>query len=313
MKHLKRALVANLVAAALIALGLLVSSQAEAATCFWVGTGGAAGGGSYTSANAVNWASSSNGANSSCAATGGVPKNAGDVATFDSAANGIGSNTVTADGTVTGLATITIPTGTGTFNFGTGTAITLTTQFSMAAAGATVNCGTSTITLSGNNTNNWSITNGTVSCASGTIIIGANTSSAGQTFAGNGQSYGTLTIVGLGRTGSGAVTISGSNTIGNFNIAGPVNLSFAFGVTNTVTNAFNWAGTPSAPIYLSSNSTAISTIAASGGGTINWSAIKNMTFTGSVTANNSFNFEGNTGATINPPSAGGGGIIGGGL
>jgi hypothetical protein len=312
MKHLRYVL---------IALGLLWAGQADAATCFWVGTGGAAGGGSYTTTNAVNWASSSNGANSSCAAVGGVPKNSADVATFDSAANGIGSGTVTLDSSMNGvtITTLNVPTGTGTINTN-GQNLTLLNQISIAAAGATFTCGSSTFTFSNSGATVWSLTAAaTISCGSATFVLN-NPSSTGNamTFAaGTSKTYGTLTVNSHASGQQVTLTLTTGATFANMNMNGPLRFNVPAGVT--VTSGLTLTGTSSGLVNFAGpiNTGTPATLTVTGA-TLSaaWAAVQNVSFTGgSLSSSNStalFDLGGNTGVTGVAPS-GGSGIIGGGL
>jgi hypothetical protein len=164
--------------------------------------------------------------------------------------------------------------------------------------------------------NNWNVSAGTVTCGSGAFVIAASATSANQTFAGGGNSYGTLTV--NARSGNAdPVTITGANTFANVNLNAPAMVVFPALTTTTISNAFNWAGSSSNQLFVTNNnsvSVQAATIAAGAASTISWAAIRGITFTtNTVTATNSFDLKGNTGVTITPPSTGGGHIIGGGL
>lgn len=94
--------------------------------------------------------------------------------------------------------------------------------------------GTSQITLTG--TGGWQFSSGalTLSAASSTIIFGTNSSA--RTFAGSGQTYGTLSYIVNGSTGM--LTISGNNTFNTINFTDTTNartLRLTAGSTQIVT------------------------------------------------------------------------------
>lgn len=115
--------------------------------------------------------------------------------------------------TTTGAA-VTVNMGTGTWSFGTTAAAT----FWNLAAATTLNASTSTIVLTA-------------------------ASASARTFAGAGQTYGTLTYTVAGSTGS--LTLTGANTFGTVNFSDVTNarsLLFTAATTTAVTN-FNVVGT----------------------------------------------------------------------
>lgn len=315
MKHLKRALVANLVAAALIALGLLVSSPAGAATCFLVAASGSV---TWSTVNTAIWASSSGGTGGTCAAAGLVPKNSADVATIDSLSGG---GTVTLDSSMNGvtLTTLNVPTGTETINTN-GQNLTLLNTISIAAAGANFTCGTSTFT-SASAIGPWNLTAAaTISCASATFVFNnLTTPGNAQTFAGGtSKSYGTLTV--NAHTAGVQVSVSATTaiTFANINLNGPARVTLPIGIF-TVTGAIALNGTSSGLAnFAGPTNTAVPATLTVTGATLSatWAAIQNISFTGgSFSSSNStalFDMGGNTGVTGVAPVSGGG-IIGGGL
>lgn len=316
MKHFLRI-------AALLAL-FAFPAGAEAATCFWVGTGGVASGGTFSLTNGVNWASSSNGANSTCAATGGVPKNTGDIATFDNAANGLGSGTVTLDSSLAGMtiATINFSTVTGGATLVNAQNFTLTTAFNTSGSGARTINNSGTITFTSAAGFFWDAstsTNLTCTCTTGAFISSPGIANSGASFGGGGiATYGTLTF--NSRTNGTEGAVAGANTFVNLNINGPIRLVAPASTTTTVTGALNITGTSTGLVELQSSSTnALSpaTLALSGASiSATWAALKGLTLTGgSITGSGSapiFDVGGNTGVTGAAPASGGGGrIIGG--
>lgn len=190
-------------------------------------------------------------------------------------------------------------TGTRTLNMGNGTwSIT-----SSATAGSAVQPWVMTTT-----------TNLTFNANSSVIAI--STASAGpRTFAGGGLTYATLTIA--TNTSGGPTFFTGANTFSTLTVTG-MNSLILPSVTQTITNAFNWVGTSSAPIGITVNSTVNTNVSAtisiaSGTATLAWATIRAVTFTGGATftASNSLDAGANTGITITAPSVGGGRIIGG--
>lgn len=298
----------NLVLAiALLVVGLV---PASAATCFWVG-----GTGTWdNSTDAAHWSSSTGGSGSTCAATGGVPKNAGDVATFDGASGG---GTVTTN-TSPSIASIVMGAFTGTLDFSVNNnSATLTTTFNVSGTGTrALKLGSGTFTLTGTNVNNWDATTTTgltLTAGTSTILITTPGNGNGQSFVGgSGQTYATVSIG--SRTNLSIVSFTTSSTLGTLLVAAPSRVSFNGGVTTTVTNAISWAGTSTNQISVENGGSSVpATLAVAVGSSITWAAIRGITFTGTtVPATNSFDLQGNTGVTITAPSGGGGGrIIGG--
>lgn len=303
----------------LIALALcLLSAAANAATCFWVG-----GTGNYDSVNTASWASSSGGTAGTCAATGSIPKNAGDIATFDASSGG-------GIVTVCGALSSTCPSGTGTLNLATITAgaftgtldfsainpnVTATTSINFSGSGTrTINCGSGTFTLSGTGTifDNGTNTGETFSCSSATIAATSNGSGTNRTIAlGTSKSYGTITI--SAATAGGFLGFTGTSpTITTLNVSGPIHLNFIGGTTSTITN-LNVAGTSSNLVLMASGSAIAATVAVTNP-SINWSVVDHITFaTSAVSPTNSYDLGGNNfnGGTLTNPSTGSGFIIGG--
>lgn len=298
----------------LVAL-VLLTAGAEAActggtgsTCFWVG-----GSGTWDNSSTAHWSNTSGGA------SGAGPPSSTESATFDASSGG---GTVTVASTINGsntLVTITMGAFTGTLDFSVNNpSITLTTQFSITGTGTRdIKTGTGTFTFTGVNTNNWDATTTTnctcASLGSATYVLSTG-GSQGQTFAGGGKSYGTLTI--NGRNQIGTVTVTGSNTFATINTSGPLQVNFSGGTTQTLTNAINWAQSPSTTVVLTNGgSSSKATLSLSAAPTaVSWMGFKGIASSGvgaAFTATNSSNYGGNSGFTISTPSSGGGGIIGG--
>lgn len=299
----------------LLALAFLAPGLAQAATCFWVG-----GTGTWDTTNTASWDASSGGAGGDCAATGGVPKQATDIATFDASSGG---GVVTVDATMSGvsMAQITAGTFTGTLDFSVNNpSMTFTTSLNFSGTGARkFLMGSGTFTLTGNATvfDLGTVTNldGTSDFATASYVINASTTFV-RTFAGGGRSYGPVTI--SANSGRGQMLVTGSNTFASFSIAAPNYMAFANGTTQTVTTAPTWTGTSSDPLLIFSNSSTVSATIALGSGTLtcDWCGLNRITRSGGTagTATNSMDYGNNSLITITPPSVGGGGggrIIGG--
>ena len=299
----------------LLAIALfLIPVSANAATCFWVG-----GTGSWSTSNTASWASASGGTTGTCAATGGVPKQAADIATFDGSSGG---GTVTVDSTINNitLTNLNATTFTGTLDFNNQS---MTFSGSVNLSGSSARkylMGTGTFTFTGTGTL-WDLgttTNldPTSDFSAATFVFSATTGTS-RTFIGGGRTYGTLTVA--ANTSRGAVALGQhSNTFNNINLAAGTFFSLPPSVTQTITNAPTWAGTSSNPItLLMSNFTSSNSSLSVATGTLSctWCAIYKITGTGGATfsATNSFDLGGNSGITITAPTAGGGGgkIIGG--
>lgn len=287
------------------------ASYANAATCFWVG-----GTGSWSTTNGVSWASGTGGTASTCAATGGIPKQAGDVATFDALSGG-GTVTVAANMSGTTFATITMGAFTGTLDFSANNpTITLTSGFNLTGAGTrTLSLGSSTIHLTGVNAFVWdatTVTGLTFNAGTSNITLIPASFSGKATIVTGGLTYSTITLGPTTSTTNIALNTNGS-TVANFVLNGPLVL---FIPSMTISNAISWAGTASSPIVIqNSTSASISTVTLSAAGnTINWAAMGGVTFaTNTPVASNSFSLGNVANATINNPVVGGGGghIIGG--
>lgn len=290
-----------------------VSLNANAASCFWVG-----GTGSWSTANGASWSNASGGGASTCAATGGVPKNVGDLATFDGASGG---GTVTVDGTMNGVSIASITAGafTGTIDWSVNNpSMTFTStgnpiSFSGAGAGRIFKLGSGTFTISAQGTFDFGTTTGigTQSLASATIVMNSTALAGQQAFNGGGQTYGTLTVNGRA-TGQG-FTIAQANTFTTLNLNGPLVMSSA-GVTTTVTN-LNVAGSASAyvnfPAITTQSTTATINVTTA---VVDRAILRGVVFgTSAVTATNSIDMGNNNmnGGSITPPVGGAGRIIGG--
>lgn len=287
-----------------------LSVSAEAATCFWVG-----GTGTWdNSTDAAKWSSSSGGSGSTCAATGGVPKNAGDIATFDGSSGG---GTVTNNVDIN-IAQITIGAFTGTLDFATNNKnVTLSTAMSLTGAGTkTLNMGSGTWTLTATTGTVWdcgTCTNLTLNAGTSTIDINA-TPVAQRGFGGGSKTYSTVKFTCGGAPNLVNRFTGGNNTVSTLAVVGCQYLEFAGGYTTTVTTVNLPAGLSSGTTmyFGSDNSATNATLSTASALSFSWLFIQGLTKAGagSITATNSFDGGGNSGVTITPP-AGGGRIISG--
>jgi hypothetical protein len=168
--------------------------------------------------------------------------------------------------------------------------------------------GTTTITLVTTSGTPWTIsgTGITPSLGSSTIVIGP-TSSSTRTFAGGGQTYGTLTYTVAGSTGQ--LTITGANTFGTLNFSDANNartLAFTAATTSTFTT-FNVNGTSGKLMTITSATAATHTLSiASGTVTCDSCSIDHSIATGGATFNatNSTDGGNNTGWNFPAPTSG---------
>ena len=101
---------------------------------------------------------------------------------------------------------------------------------------------------------------------------------------------------------------AGSCTITTLAIAAPNNASVAAGIGLTLTNPLTLTGSASSQIGLMSNSVGSQVgLTVPAGSTATWCAFRDMGFSNTLTATNSFDLLNNGGVTITPPSGGGGG------
>lgn len=300
----------------LLALACWAPSAADAANCFWVG-------GTGSINDTTKWSSSSGGAGSTCAATGGWPNSNADNGTFDGSSGG---GTITRNVAWT-IGTLNIAAFTGTFGNTTDSAAVQLDTFTNNGSGTrTYNMGTSTWTCGRSGVNCvWQISghsNLTLVASTSTLVLtGGATSGSPLCWFGSGLSYNNVTFdpssVAVGsRTyftcNTGAVTIA------NLTIGSPNNIQLTGNQTWTITGTLSFSGgTPSnsALIYMISSTTTSAQLTLSGGpATCSWCAFYAITAaTNSITATNSFDLGRNTNISITPPSGGGGGgrIIGG--
>lgn len=296
----------------IVGLWFCIPTQANAATCFWVG-----GTGTWdNSADAAHWSSGTGGSGSTCAATGGVPKNAGDVATFDASSGG---------GTVTNnvdlaIGQITMGAFTGTLDFATNNKnVTLTVAFSNSGTGTrTLNMGNGTWTLSSGSGSLWDFTTTTnlTFNANSSVLNFTSVTGAARSFVSGGKTYATVGFTSASQSDF-AYTITGGPTIATLNATGPLTLAITGATTVTVTNMNINGGSSTSAVILQHSAAGgtVGTISASSG-TIggNWVVLTGITCSGGATFafTNSIDFARNTTCGITAPAGGATGhIIGG--
>lgn len=316
---------------ALLAL-LFLSLPANAATCYWVG-----GTGNFDNTNTASWASGTGGTASTCAATGGIPKNAGDIATFDGASGG-GTVTVcggssaacpTSSGLLS-LATITMGAFTGTLDFDAiDPNVTLTGTLNISGTGArTLSAGSGTWTFTSNSgsifeaTTLTNFSNPTTAFSSATLTFTATTASTRSVVTGAAMTFGTINVG--ANTSAGQFNLSVPNsttlTISTFNVTAPNRLLLNGGTARTYafTNGFSLTGSAGSTIEMTSSAATFPTVSSANtmGGT--YMSISGLAFAGggNLTATSSFDgggvsISGGGAKSITAPSGGGSYIIGG--
>lgn len=185
--------------------------------------------------------------------------------------------------------------------------------FSWTGSGVRViRWGTATYTMT-NNLARWNFTTATNATTTGSPNVVFSGGTAAKTFDGGGRTYGSVVFGPSSGAGYSAIT-SGNNTIGTLTITGPNYVEFNTALTTTVTTALLANGSAGNPIGIFNNATAgtTSTIAVPPDTVLQYVSLRDVTFTGSPIAVNSFDLGGVSGITVTGPTAGGGGgIIGG--
>ncbi len=266
------------------------------ASRFWVG-----GTGTWDSSTTTHWASSSNGAGGQS-----VPSSA-DSVTLDANSGG-GTVTPNFGGTIT-IQSLTMGAFTGTFdNSSNNNNITCSNSsgtFSITGTGTrTITLGSATYTVNANGT--WTAattTNLTFSGASSTI---AYATTGFRDFTGGGLTYGTVTVAASAAAAGRLVITGSSSTIGSLSVTAP---NWILLPTTMTITAMALNGTSSSQILVQPSSVGNGSTVATGGGSIgSWSGLLSVTFTGSPTLANGFDFGNNSGITITAPSSGGGSV-----
>lgn len=292
-----------------LAVTVGVSASAEAASCFWVG-----GAGIWSTTNTASWASASGGTAGTCAATGGVPKQSADSATFDANSGG---GVVTVDSTMSGttIANLTAGAFTGTLNFATNNpSLTITTVANFSGTGTrTIQFGSASFTLLGTLSQNQfdftTTTNATVSGAPNiTFAPTSGCTAGGRSFSTGGLTYGAVTLGDCPAPGPSPVFISGNGfTFASLAYSTQLQVEFPSSIAGTITSAPTITASASAPSALLSTGNGAATLTI-GSGTVNFNGVylNRITFSGGTgnKATNSFNGGGVSGITVTPPSGG---------
>jgi hypothetical protein len=178
-----------------------------------------------------------------------------------------------------------------------------TLAFTNAGSSMGVYLGTGTWLLTGLSGTVWNPTgSGPMSAANATIVFGV--SSSGRTFVGQSKSYGALTYVVAGSTGSLAIT--GFNSFGTINFSDASNartLTLPAGGTTTVSTTFNAQGSAGKLMSVVSSSSGTPATLSKAGAAVNcdYLSLKDSAATGGASwyaGANSTNVSGNTGWTF---------------
>ncbi len=225
---------------------------------------------------------------------------------YDFTINGSGK-TVTLGAALTATHTLTLTQG--TLN-ASASAVNAGTFNSSNTNTRVITMGSGTWTLSGTGTV-WDVSTATGLTLTGgtsTIVI-SDTSSSSKTFAGGGQTYGSLSAT---ASGSGAVIIQGSNTFTDFTINAPKTITFTASTTQTISGTLSCTGTSGNVITINSSSGGSAGILSKASGTVScdYLSLSDSTATGGATFNagsNSTNGGGNSGWSFGGLAGGGGG------
>lgn len=177
--------------------------------------------------------------------------------------------------------------------------------------GKTVSC-VGGFSSSNSNTRTWDMTNATLTCVGGSTwnfstvtnltltttgsTISMPATGGGTTFLGGGKTYNRVSV-----SGSGAITIIGSNIITTFSVGPGVIHSFTAGTTQTVTNFISTSSYGKlATIKSTSNGSTWTLSVASGQVNCNWISVQDCIASGGATftAYSSTNVSNNTGWTF---------------
>ncbi len=266
------------------------------ASRFWVlGTG------TWDAATTTNWSASSGGAGGQS-----VPGSA-DTVTFNASSGG-GTVTVNFGGPIT-VQSIAMGAFTGTWDNSVNNnniTVTASAGFNGSGSGArTIKLGTATYTISGSAGvfTFATITNLTYTGNTGANIVFTGSTSNRSFHGGSGGlSHGNVTLG--ASSGAGAYTVAGASTIASLTITAPNLVQFGTAATNTITSAFNWIGSVGAKICVMCDSVGggLPTINVAANSVAAWCAFRDVGFTGSPVAHNSFDLGNVSGITINAPN-----------
>jgi hypothetical protein len=238
---------------------------------FWVG-----GTGTWDATDTTHWATATNGAGGAS-----VPV-AADTVTFDASSGG-GTVTVNTDVTVT---SITMGAFTGTLDFSVNNNnvnLSATTAFSGTGTGVrTLKMGNGTWSMTGPGSN-WDMTtttNLTFNAGGSTLQWSNVTPSATRSFITGGLTYANFNVVSPSPANGRIIQLTGSATFtGTFTVNGGANILPTNATTTTINNLVI-SGSASAPAALMSSSTTGTATFAVTTATIDFAALRWMTFTG---------------------------------
>jgi hypothetical protein len=292
-----------------------------ASTCFWFGGTGTL---NYSS-DSAHWSNTTNGPANNCGGGASACEPiAGDSVTFD--ANSCASSctiTINANSPALNVWTSGACTNTCTIDFSAHNNNVTANSFNLAGSGTrTINCGTGTWTVNGTSGTVYDLslpTNLTFNCQSGgnagTLTFSGITAIGTRTWNTGSKSYNTVNFA-SGAPQYGFITTNSTPNINTLNITAPFWWQITAATTTTINNAFTWNGSQANQLYIAGLTAGLtSTIHAGAASSFSWTALKDVTFTGTVTCSNSFmlgNTAGVSGGTCPPPLAGGG-VIGAGL
>lgn len=254
----------------------------------------------WTAINTAIWSGSSGGS------TGASVPGAADTVTMDGS-SGAGTVTPNFGGTIT-VQSVVMGAYTGTFdNSVNNNNITVSASgnaFNGSGSGTrNIKLGSATYTVMGSSAT-WTFataTGLTLSAASANIVL--NCSGGLNTFtSSNSLSWGNLILAAASGQTSYRV-LGNSLSFNSMTITAPNFLRFGANTTTTI-STFSSVGTSSSHIGLGTDTVSTSAALALTTSALAWCAIRDLDFTGSPVATNSFNLGGNSGITINPPRVG---------
>lgn len=259
-------------------------------------TSGGAVNGRWDTTNTNNWVTTSNGVDYGQT----VPGSSDDV-TLDGSSGG-GTVTVNTDFSVLSL---TCGAFTGTLDFSANNnSPTLGGNFSISGTGTrTINLGSGTFTMTvvGTFWNATTTTNLTFNAGGSTIKSGNVSSTVVKTFAGGGLTYNNV-ILGS-NTSTGSTNITGNNTFAAITLTSPLNFTMTAAATQTV-NSLTVSGNLGVIVASVTVGAATNVSRASGTNDLAGALIRNVAFAGGATFTaTGYNFGGNSGITITPPTA----------
>lgn len=268
-------------------------------------SGGTVAGGQWTATGTGNWSATTGGAGGQS-----VPTSA-DTVTFNGSSGG-GTVILNFGGAIT-VQKITIGAFTGTWdnsvnnNNITMIAVTDIVWDNNGIGTRTINLGSATYTISAGDSQ-WDTSSTGLTQSSSSANIAFTGTVGFRAFNGAGKTYGSVTVAGTA-SGPGRIIIrNAAGTISSLVLTAPLYVIFLNSVTHTITSITS-VGSSSSQISFASETAGTSTTLAVTTATMAYSAFRDMIFTGSPTATNSFNLGNNIGITITGPVSGGGGCI----